>query len=84
MLIKRRKDAYTLEYSFFSFISYIKQLSNKQIFREDYFLLELLRNNIPPVAHGDIYMPAYLNTLQLTVGFSNVQPPIILLFTFLT
>ena len=79
MLIKRRKDAYTLEYSFFSFISYIKQ-----IFREDYFLLELLRNNIPPVAHGDIYMPAYLNTLQLTVGFSNVQPPIILLFTFLT
>ena len=79
MLITRRKDAYTLEYSFFSFISYIKQ-----IFREDYFLLELLRNNIPPVAHGDIYMPAYLNTLQLTVGFSNVQPPIILLFTFLT
>ena len=31
MLIKRRKDTY----------SYIKQLSNKQIFGEDYFLLEV-------------------------------------------
>ena len=41
-----------------------------------------LRNNIPPVAHGDIYMLAYLNTLQW--GISNVHPPIILLFTFLT
>ena len=85
MLIKRRKDAYTLEYSFFSFISYIKQLSNKQKFDEDYFLLGIKEKHPPPpVAHGDIYMPAYLNTLQLTVGFSNAQPPIILLFTFLT
>ena len=41
MLIKRRKDAYILEYSFFSFISYIKQLSNIQRFGEDYFLLEI-------------------------------------------
>ena len=41
MLIKRRKDAYTLEYSFFSFISYIKQVSNKHIFGEDYFLLDV-------------------------------------------
>ena len=41
MLIKRRKDAYTLEYSFFSFVSYVKQLSNKHIFGEDYFLLEV-------------------------------------------
>ena len=41
MLIQRRKDAYTLEYSFFSFVSYVKQLSNKQIFGEDYFLLEV-------------------------------------------
>ena len=24
-----------------------------------------LRNNTPPVAYGDIDMPAYLNTLQL-------------------
>ena len=41
MLTKRTKDAYTLDYYYFSFISYIKQLSNKQKFDEHYFLLEI-------------------------------------------
>ena len=41
MLTKRTKDAYTLDYSYFSLISYVKQLSKKQKFDEDYFLLEI-------------------------------------------